>query len=248
MSKWIRIRYQHAILIVIGSLLLTACASTPKLLKISSEIDALATSDAQQKHHFVILSRDKGVREQDLEFIEFKAYVEKALISRGFVKAQTLQEGDLVLFLSYGVSAPQTYQYTYDVPAWYGAWGWGTYPYFMRSWYYPMSPYYIQRFQSLLIYRRYLSLEAYDMAAYLQKKTPIQLWKINVQSQGVSNDLRLVFPYMVAAMQPYLGFNTGHMVTVDIDESNPLLQDILRSNPNRVLPVVSEQKKTLPKP
>lgn len=72
------------------------------------------------------------------------------------------------------------------------------------------------------------------MAAYLQQKTPVQLWKVSVQSRGQSNDLRLIFPYMVTAMQPYLGTNTGHMLTVIVDETNLLLKDISTANPNRL--------------
>ena len=240
MSKWIHDTYLRALLVIIGCLLLTACATSPKPLQIRSDVDALATSDAQGKHHYVILPGTKDVKEQDLEFIEFKTYVEKALSNRGFNKAATPQDGDVVIFLNYGVSEPQTYQYSYDVPGWYGFGG--TYPYFRRSWYYPMSPYYTQRIETYLMYRRFLSLEAYDMEAYLQNKTPKQLWKVYVQSQGLSNDLRLVFPYMVTAMQPYIGSNTGHMVTVDVDELNPLLKSLLFSQPNKgPSPVIPEK-------
>jgi len=245
MNKWIKIRYQQAIVVIIACLLLSACATTPQPLQIRSNVDALATSDAQAKRHFVILPANKDIKEQDLQFIEFKAYVEKVLSSRGFVKVDTLQDGDVVLFLSYGVSEPQTYQYSYDVPGWSYP---GFYPYYRGYWYYPMSPYYSQRIQSYSVYRRYLSLEAFDMEAYLQHKTPQQLWKINVQSRGLSNDLRLAFPYMVAAMQPYIGLNTGHMVTVDVDEFDPLLKNILRSNPNPVTPVLPQQEKNSSSP
>ena len=69
-------------------------------------------------------------------------------------------------------------------------------------------------------------LDAYEMTAYLQKQPSQQLWKLNVQSQGESHDLRLTFPFRVAAMQPYIAVNTGRIVTVDVDETSPLLRDI----------------------
>lgn len=238
MNKWIPRTYTHALLIIVSFLLLTACATTQQTMEIRSDVDALAINAAQNKRHFVILPGNKDIKEQDLQFIEFKTYVEKALKNRGFIKADTLQDGDVVLLLSYGVSEPQTYQYTYDVPAWNGG---GFYPYYRRYWYYPMAPYYAQRIQTYLMYRRYLTLEAYDMAAYLQNKTPEQLWKVNVQSQGLSNDLRLAFPYMVTAMQPYIGSNTGHMVRVDVDESNPLLKSLFNSQPNSIPSPDSQQ-------
>ncbi len=229
MNNWMTCTYKQVLLIIVSSLLLTACAASRQTVEIRSDVDALATSEAQAKRRFVILPGNKDIKEQDLQFIEFKAYVEKTLNNRGFTKVDALHDGDVVLFLSYGVSEPQTYQYSYEVPTWNSA---GFYPYYRRYWYYPMSPYYTQRMQTYLMYRRHLTLEAYDMAAYLQNKTPQQLWKVNVQSQGLSNDLRLTFPYMVVAMQPYIGSNTGHMVTVDVDEFNPLLKSLLNHQSN----------------
>lgn len=238
MTKWVPSRHYGLLFGMIILMLLTACASTPQPMQIRADIDALATTDAQVKRRFVILPGNKDIREQDLQFIEFKTYAEKALISRGYVKADNLQDGDLVLFMSYGVSEPQSYQYSYDVPVWYDM---GFYPYYRRYRFYPgmTGYYYAQRVENYMVYRRYLTLEAYDMAAYLQQQPPRQLWKITVQSQGQSNDLRLTLPYMVAAMQQYIGSNTQHMVSVVIDEFNPLLKDLLGSQ-NRVPPAAPQ--------
>ena len=223
--------YMRIALLMLVSLLLSACATGPRLMQIRSDVDALATSDAQNKRHFVILPGNKDLKEQDLQFIEFKAYVEKVLANRGFTKVDKPQDGDVVLFLSYGVDEPQTYQYSYEVPVWNDM---GFYPYYWRYRYYPM---YTQRIETYVLYRRYLTLEAYDMAAYLKNEAPRQLWKVTVQSKGPSNDLRLTIPYMAAAMQPYIGTNTGHMLEVDINEHDPLLNELLRSNPSVIPPV-----------
>lgn len=232
----------HYGLVLLVSFLLASCATTPQPLRIRSDVDALAVSDAQSKRRFVILPGDKGLKAEDLQFIEFKNYVEKVLAKQGFIKADSLNDGDVVLFLDYGVGEPQAYQTSYDVPVWGGA---GFYPYFRRYRFYPaMSPYYTQRIETYMLYKRYLSLEAYDMAAYLRRKTPQQLWKITVQSRGTSNDLRLTLPYMLTAMEPYIGINTGHMVTVDVDESNPALQNLL-SKPGQspILAAPQQQEK-----
>lgn len=231
MTKWISYNGRYAVLLVILSLL-TGCATVPQPMRIRSEVDALAISDANTKRRFVVLPGRKDLKEQDLQFIEFKAYVEKVLANRGFTKADSLQDGDVLLFLDYGVGEPQTYQHSYDVPVWNDM---GFYPYYRRYRFYPtMTPYYAQRTETYMLYRRYVSLEAYDMAAHLQQKNPQQLWKITVQSRGTSNDLRLTLPYMLTAMQPYIGTNTGHMVTVDVDEFNPLLKSLLPSNPQQM--------------
>lgn len=213
-------------------IMLVACASGPQRLQISAEVDALATTEAQNKRRFVILPGNKDINPQDLQFLEFKGYVEKSLLNRGFVKVGQLQEGDVVLFLNYGIGEPQVRQYSYDVPVMNN---FGYYSYYRPYRYYPGMAYgYTQHIESYTLYKRYLTLEAYDMPAYLQQKKPVQLWKASVQSQGQSNDLRLIFPYMVAAVQPYLGINTGHMLPVTVDETDPLLIDISTGNPNRL--------------
>jgi len=231
---------------MVVSFMLTACATSPQTMQVRSDVDALATVDALTKRRFAILPGNKDIREQDLQFIEFKTYVEKALIKRGFVKVDILQDGDVVLFLNYGVGEPQSHQYSYDVPVWYDM---GFYPYYRRYRFYSgMSGYYYtQRIESYMVYKRYLNLEAYDMAAYLQQQAPKQLWRINVQSQGRSNDLRLTLPYMVAAMQPYLGTNTQHMVSVVVDEFDPVLKDLMFAYPGGISPVVLPKAEPPPK-
>ncbi len=217
------------LLIVIA---LTGCAITPGPMEVRSDVDALAMPEAQNRRQFVILPGNKDTSEYDLQFMEFKNHVEKALLKRGFIKAPSLQAGDVVLFLSYGVGEPQVHQYAYDVPVWSG---YGYYPYYGRRYgFYPrMGMYggYARRMESYTLYRRHLMLEAYDMTAYLNKETPRQLWKVSVQSLGQSNDLRLTLPFMVTAMQPYVATNSGRIVTVDVDEFNPLLGEIRANNP-----------------
>lgn len=219
----------------VALLLLNACSTAQQSLVIRSDIDALATPEAQNKRHFAIVPAKKDINPLDLQFLEFKGYVEKALQQRGFIKVDQLQQGDVVVYLNYGVGDPQTQQYSYEVPIWND---YVYYPYSRRYGFYPRMSYgiagYTQRIETYKVYTRYLTLEAYDMEAYLNQQAAKQLWKISVQSQGQSNDLRFVFPYMVTAMQPYLGGNSGHMLSVDIDEFNPLLRDIQLGNANRL--------------
>jgi len=211
-----------------------ACATTPQPLRFRTEIDALTAADVQSVagKRYVILPGNTDGNPQDLQFIEFAGYIEKILNNRGYLKADKPQNSDLVMFLSYGVGSPESRQLAYDVPMWndfypYGPYGMGMYRYYRG--YYPGWGVggYSQRVESYTTFRRYLLLEACETATYLQSGQRKQIWRANVQSSGLSNDLRLVFPYLAAAMQPYLGTNTGHMVTVDIDESDPLVGSLL---------------------
>jgi hypothetical protein len=221
----------YRLLVLLLTALLAACSTTPRPLQFRTEIDSLvAVSAPQSNMRFVVLPGNAGANEQDLQFIEFKTYIEKVLANRGYSKANSIQDSNLVMFLSYGVGAPEVHQYTYEVPLWNDMGYY--YPYRMSRFYNGYYPGfgvggYSQRTESYTTFRRHLVLEACDKEAYLQQQQRKQLWKTSVQSNGSSNDLRLVFPYMAAAMQAYLGTNTGHMITVDIDETNTLVRSLL---------------------
>jgi hypothetical protein len=73
-----------------------------------------------------------------------------------------------------------------------------------------------------------LFLDAYDIATYIKENKMNQVWKTNVVSIGSSSDLRLVVPYMVIAMKPYLSTNTGRKVNVEVSEDDLAVQ-LLRS-------------------
>lgn len=120
-----------ALCIVLATL--SACASGPQRLQIRADVDALATSDAQSKRRFVLLPGNKDINPRDLQFLEFKGYIEKSLLNRGFIKVEQLQDGDVVLFLNYGTGEPQLQQYSYDVPVMNN---FGYYPYYRPYRYY----------------------------------------------------------------------------------------------------------------
>lgn len=223
--------FSRRILVLALFALLTACSTTPRSLQFRTEIDSLAAvGDRRSSMRFVLLPGNPGANDQDLQFIEFKSYIEKILANRGYSKAGSLQDSNVVMFLSYGVGAPEMHQYSYEVPLWNDMGYY--YPYRMSRFnrgYYPGYGVggYAQRIESYTTFRRYLLLEACEKEAYLQQQQRRQIWKTSVQSSGASDDLRLVFPYMAAAMQAYIGSNTGHMVTVDIDETDPLVRSLL---------------------
>ena len=79
-------------------------------------------------------------------------------------------------------------------------------------------------------YTRFLLLDAYDVAIYIKENKMNQVWKTSVISIGSSNDLRLVVPYMITAMKPHLGTNTGRKVEVEVPADDPAVQ-LLRGNP-----------------
>lgn len=216
---------------------LSGCA-TMQPTRFLADVDSLAQTDASAKKRYVLLPGGKGVDAGDLQFHEFAAYIEKILTEKGFVKASAFQDADVAIFLAYAIGDPQTYQYSYSLPTWgqtgvssantYGtvsSYG-GTATYSGTTTY---APTYgitgsTTHVGTNTVFTRFLFLDAYDVATYLKDKKMSQVWKTNVVSTGSSGDLRLVVPYMVAAMKPYLGTNTGRKIEVVVPADDPSVQ------------------------
>lgn len=46
------------------------------------------------------------------------------------------------------------------------------------------------------------------------------LWETDIKSTGSSDDLREVFPVLVAAATPYIGENTGKSVRITLSDNS----------------------------
>lgn len=207
-----------------------------------SEVDSFSQTSATAKTRYVLLPGQKGLEETDLQFVEFSTYIDQAMQSRGYVKADAGRPAELTIFLSYGIGDPQTNQRSYAMPVFgqtgvsssqtYGSFSTfgGTGTYSGTTTYTPTYGItgYQSSVQSYTTYTRFLFIAAYDVTGSTDKK-PLQLWRTEVTSTGNSNDLRHVFPYMVEAMKPYLATNTGKKITVEIPEDDPKVLHLVKS-------------------
>ncbi len=217
---------------------LSGCATVQQQFR--SEVDSLAKSVTFEKKRYVLLPGNKDTEATDLQFQEFSGYIDKVLLERGYIKTNEFSDADLAIFLAYAIGDPQTYHYSYSVPTWgrtgvsssntYGtvsSYG-GTATYSGTTRY---TPTYgvtgaTTHVATNTIFTRFLWLDAYDIDSYLKDKKMDQVWKTTVISTGISNDLRLVIPYMVTSMKKYLGSNTGQKVRVDLSEDDPEVQQL----------------------
>lgn len=224
-------------MLAVCTALLSGC-TTMQPREFHSSVDSLARPDAAAKKRYILLPGGKGVEVGELQFQEFATYIDKALTENGFVKVTVFQEADVAIFLTYAIGDPQTYQYTYSLPSWgqtgvssantYGtvsSYG-GTATYSDNTTY---TPTYgvtgsTTHIATNTTYTRFLLLDAYDVATYAKENKMNQVWKTNVVSTGYSNDLRLVVPYMIVAMKPYLGTNTRRKVELKVREDDPAVQ------------------------
>jgi hypothetical protein len=224
--------------LVVCATLLSGCAT----IRFDSSVESLARADALAKKRYFLIPSGKGVDISNLQFQEFASYINKVLIEKGFVKADTFQSADVAIFLTYAIGDPQTYQYTYSLPI-YGQTGvssantYGTLSSYGNTATFSGNTTYTPTYgvtgstthsYTDTVYTRFLFLDAYDIATYIKENKMNQVWKTNVVSIGSSNDLRLVVPYMLIAMKPYLATNTGRKVNVEVSEDDLAVQ-LLRS-------------------
>jgi hypothetical protein len=210
-------------------LLLSGCTTT----QFEVNIDSISDPNHTQKT-YIILPVNKGVKATDLQFKEYAAYVNRALVQQGLIQADPPNKADLVVFLYYGIGEPQVHNYSYSIPTFgqtgisssnttgsinsYG--GYSSYsattsytPTFGVTGSIPVN-------DTVVTYSRFIILEGLDYAELVNNKKEIQLWKTTITSTGTSSDLRLVFPVMIGAAKEYFLKNSGKKIQVDISEDD----------------------------
>ena len=233
----------------IGMLLLSSCVTTQP--KFHVNVDSISGS-SMDKINYILLPGNKDTNAEDLQFKEYTAYVNRALMKQGFMPAKSFESANIAIFLVYGIGDPQKHQYSYSLPVWgqtgisssttYGSsntygnlntyGNYGTYSGNTSSTstttYNPT--YGIKGYRShtgtMVTYFRFMVLDAIDLEEYKSTKKEVQLWKTIVTSSGSSGDLRQVFPILVAASSPYISKNTGKKLKVIISETDKRVIEI----------------------
>lgn len=217
--------------------LLQACAVGPQF---HVNVDSISAPEAVTKTKYFLLPGVKDVEVGDLQYREYAAYVERALMSKGYSKASSFTDADIAIFLGYGIGDPDTRQFTYSLPT-YGQTGvssantYGTVNTYGNTATYSGTTTYTPTYGvtgstthtgTQTTYFRYMWLDAVDLDEYRKTEKEIQLWKTTVTSTGSSGDLRQVFPILVAASKPHIGSNTGKKVKVILSEGDKRVTEI----------------------
>lgn len=176
---------------------------------------------------YVIQSGIKDVPESDLQFSEYACYLETALKEKAYRRLPFIQKdsADMVLVLVYGISAPKDKVSTVSTPVLgqtgvFSATSYGNTTYFTPS--YGVTGYNNQVVTDTT-YLRQVQIDAYDAKSMKQGSQPVELWRMQIQSEGSCGDLRTVFPVLIASALPYYGANTGQVVQINIyEDSTPV--------------------------
>ena len=79
---------------------------------------------------------------------------------------------------------------------------------------------YRQQTSTYTKYFRYVTLSAYDLNVYKENKNEKIVWNTIITSDGSSDDLRKVIPYLVTVGASYFGKSSGEKKTLEIYEND----------------------------
>lgn len=226
---------------VLCVILLTGCASLNRTgnLWYRIAVDSLASPDASPGKKYILLPGNDGVTPADLQFQEYAEYLKYVLNKKGHTYTASLEEAEMAVFLSYGIGDPQTYQYSYNFPI-LGETGLYSHTYITKTTKDDKTTYnsfttYTPRYGvtgystyigSGVMYNRFALIAAYDYDHFKKEEKEVQLWKTTVTSTGSTDDLRRVFPVLMAASMPYLGTDTVHKIYISMHENEDIVRDI----------------------
>ena len=205
------------VIVCLAAWLLVGCAATSEFLV---SLRAVSNPNFSAGTRYVLLPGNSGGH-ADREFEQYAGYVRKVLTELGYTELEAPDSADIVVLLSYGLDTSHIDLQHLFKPALYVPDG--TLPIVAAvangSTNAFASPY--SEVNPLLmpvsaVYRRWLSLEAFD--AHATEK--VTLWKIMAIERGYLPDLDKLFPIMLAACKPYIGRTTDKVVVVHMREDD----------------------------
>ncbi|MDN3507017.1 MAG: hypothetical protein P0S96_07300 [Simkaniaceae bacterium] len=227
-------------------LFLTGCFST----KFVGSVDSICISQAKKKKRYILLPGNTGCKVSDLQYQEFAGFAEKALHKAGYEQVYDLKSAEIAILLTYGISDPQTYNYTYSVPV-FGETGisssstHGNVSVYSNCASYSQQTTYKPSYGVIgatthvgtkIYYIRYLALTGFDIEKF--KKTEKiedapELWSTKVHCLGKTGDLRKVFPYLITAAQEHIGKDTGQKIEFSLSENDKNVRSLLAAKDHK---------------
>ncbi len=220
---------------LLAALVLAGCSST-----YSFKVDAINNPDPNVKElkSYKIVSSNAQINEDDLEFQEVSQYIKTALSGKGYYEAPAIDNADMVIDVSYGVSEPQTDFKTKTSPAYGRSSGGyktistpvidrnGNVRYVNSTVFTPPRVEMIgvqEQIVPIITYEKYLRMTSRDNRDKENNENPTQVWSIYVKNKDESENLRKYIPLMAAAAIPYVGENTENQQEIKIKEEDDIV-------------------------
>lgn len=206
------------ILLLILIFALTGCAYQQHQPKVS--INAIAGPESLSFSTYAISPTSESGH--GLVFDQYAGQIERVLSDRGFVRIDDMPKADVGIFLETKVGQAQTSSYTAAIPNWgqTGYSGSQTYGSFVGNQYYSnttRTPTY-----GVTGYTPYTVTSTsypvgFSLGAWVRSgddRIIKQIWSVTVTSSSINGDLRALFPAMLNAASPYIGLDTGGIISV----------------------------------
>jgi hypothetical protein len=204
-------------------------------------VDSITSHEPIPGKSCIVVPAEKNVSPDDLQFKEYIGYVRRALALKGYTLSDDAQKADISVSLDYGVMGPLQHNYTYSTPVFGQTGATATTVGDTYSSTTTVTPTYgvvgtQENTGTFVTYLMQIWLNAYETK---QNKL---LWKAEITSTVNNEDLRLVFPIMIAAASKYLGESTAQKLDVSLYEDSKEVQQIKGIGPTQSTAQVDSNK------
>ena len=203
------------------------------------KLDAYSNKEnaSPNKKVALMICNDENIPKHDLKNLELEGYIKKVLDSKGYTFTKNQEEANIIIFYEYGISDPKVYTSQRIVPIW-GQTGVSSsttetrYTYSGKPYQHTTyTPNYGKIGENVVTdtkikYLRWVNISAFDADYYRKTGEDKMLWLTEIQSEGESDDLRYIFPYMLVAAKEYIGQNVNNRISVNIP-NNPADKQVL---------------------
>ena len=213
-------RWPVFLLAATSSLLLSACANTYEM-----KVDALTRPKVDTSASYKIVNHNPTIDSDSLRYKEVEKAVKTALSGKGMYEAPSADKADLIVNFDYGINPPKVTEEQRKNPIFVSTPGQMHSEVVMTGRDRQGNPIYTEIItqepprteyvgdESYLVpivtYEKYLRLSARENKPAVEGRQPLEVWSIDVTSEGSSNNLRKYIPLMAAATIGYIGKDTS---------------------------------------
>jgi hypothetical protein len=231
----------HRLTMILVALFLVGCGP-----KIAVRIDSIvAQGTVLQEKNYILHSGMKGTSVDDLYFREYGKYFLEVLKRNGYRQVNQPEDADLAIYFSYGITGGMEIHYTYTRPV-YAIVGGETVDIretetdaagrkvkTTKTVTIPSTSRVVgveTRRESYTVFTAHAVLQAEEIhGTEGQTGNSMEaLWKTTITTTSKLDDLRRIMPIMAAASVPYLGKNTGEIVTVELRDGDAQVLEMKR--------------------
>lgn len=216
---------------------LVACSTTQFPVS-RVHLDSEVAPDALSKKTYLLIPGDEETSWDDPRFQEYATHLVQALNAKGFRAAESLEEADLAVMLSYSLNHPEQYPSVYRMTpavsgggAAVGGYSLGVAPGDVMHRDYASARLHTAGDRvgttfssSSSVLSNYVVIAGYDLKAYQQTKESVQLWKTTIvsrDSEGAPHEVST----LIKAAAPRLATDTrGKIIRVPAPENDQALK------------------------